>query len=182
MFAEIEIKFLNQNYEEFTDLMKKNNAQKIQHRNLFKRVIYSPIISSKFKSFLRLRTNWKHTTLTYKILEGYSVDGIKELETTVGDFEITKKLLSFIGLDPTSYQENYREIWKIKDTEICFDERPMIKPYVEIESPTLEELKEICNSLGYNYEEWVFGTVDNIYEQELWLNKEEFSVIPYLVF
>jgi len=56
-------------------------------------------------------------------------------------------------LDPTSYQENYREIWKIKDTEICFDERPMIKPYVEIESPTLVELKEVCTSLGYDYEE-----------------------------
>ncbi len=147
MKVEIEIKFLNQNYDQFVELMKKNKAHQIQKKNLFKRVVYSPIISSEFKSFLRLRTNGENTTLTYKILEGYSVDGVKELETTVGDFEITKKLLSFIGLDPTSYQENYREIWKIKNTEICFDEWPMIKPYVEIESPTLEELKEVCVAL-----------------------------------
>lgn len=182
MKTEIEIKFLNQNYERFHDLMKNTNAEQTQKKTLLKRVVYSPIISSEFKSFLRLRTNWENTTLTYKILEWYSVDGVKELETTVGDFETTKKLLSFIGLEPTSYQENYREIWKIKNTEICFDEWPMVKPYIEIESPTLEELKEVCKILWYDYEEGVFGAVDNVYEQELWLNKEEFNAIPYLVF
>jgi len=57
MKAEIEIKFLNQSYEKFSALMKMNKAQQIQKKNLFKRVVYSPIVSSEFKSFLRLRTN-----------------------------------------------------------------------------------------------------------------------------
>lgn len=51
-----------------------------------KRYVYQLIPPNKSK-WIRLRTNGKETTITYKKIESKTIDGTKEIEFQVGDFE-----------------------------------------------------------------------------------------------
>ena len=61
------------------------------------------------------------------------IDGTKEAEVTINDFDEMDRILTKIGLKARNYQENRRHQFKYKDTEIDIDTWPLIPTYVEIE-------------------------------------------------
>ena len=71
--------------------------------------------------------------MTYKCIHNDSIDGVEEHEIIVDDFDVAAKILEKTGLKNTSTQENYREIWKNNEIEICIDTWPGLAPYIEIE-------------------------------------------------
>ena len=70
-----------------------------------KRYVYNTVPKCDGK-WLRLRTNGKETTLTYKSVEKDTIDGTKELEIKVDDFNKTNELLEIAGIKAKGYQEN----------------------------------------------------------------------------
>ena len=107
-----------------------------------KRYVYNIIPKADWK-WLRLRTNGKKTTLTYKSVEKNSIDGTKELEIEVDNFENTNSLLELAGIKNKGYQENNRVQYVLDDVEIDIDTWPMIPTYVEIEGKSEESVLNI---------------------------------------
>ena len=93
--------------------------------------------------WIRLRDNGNHVTLTYKKIEEDCIDGTKELEIKVSDFERTNQLLNILGYKPKAYQENRRIRYILDEVEIDIDFWPLIPAYMEIEGKTIEEIKKI---------------------------------------
>ena len=88
-----------------------------------------------------------------------SVDGAKEYEIVVSDFQSTVELLKSAGLPYRSLQESKRETWKLGDAEIVLDEWPWLNPYVEIEGNSEAHVREISEQLGFDWENALFGDV-----------------------
>src|SRR5690606_22869977 len=110
-------------------------------------------------AFLRVRDEGDKITLTYKQFNDLSVDGAKEYEIAVSDFQATIELLKSAGLPYRSFQESKRETWKLGDAEIVLDEWPWLNPYVEIEGNSEAHVREISEQLGFDWENALFGDV-----------------------
>ena len=93
--------------------------------------------------WIRLRTNGEETTLTYKNVETREIDGTKELEISVDDFDETNEFLKILGYEYKNYQENKRIRYMLDDVEIDIDTWPMIPTYMELEGPSIEKIKEV---------------------------------------
>ena len=114
-----------------------------------KRYVYdfNPVRENEW---IRLRTNGEVATLAYKNVEKNTVDGTKELEVEVSDFEETNELLNVLGYKAKGYQENKRIRYMLNDVEIDIDSWPMIPTYMEIEAESEEKVKEIAKFYRYN--------------------------------
>src|SRR5690606_27253651 len=137
MQTEIEAKFLNINHDEVRAKLKILGAKLEQPSTVYKRynLDFSDKSLEKKGGWVRVRSNGTFVTLTYKQLDEWTVDGVKEAEVEVSDFDETIKILEAVGLKARSFQITKREIWKYKDTEIVLDEWPWVKQFIEIEGP-----------------------------------------------
>lgn len=113
----------------------------------FRRYVYemNPPIQEKR---VRLRTDWNKTTLTVKhIIDSQSIDGTKEREVIVDDFDTTNEILKQMWYNAKSYQENNRESYTLDWCDIEIDTRPLIPPYLEIEWSSIESVQAIIDKL-----------------------------------
>lgn len=115
--------------------------------------------------WLRLRTNGVETTLTYKNVETREIDGTKELEILVDDFEETNKFLEILGYKYKNYQENKRIRYYLNDVEIDIDTWPMIPTYMELEGPSVEKVKEVEDLLEVDKSKITTLFADEIYDK-----------------
>ena len=99
-----------------------------------------------------------------KEINSAKIDGTKEAEVVVDDFDEMDTILTKIGLKSNKYQENKRIQYKYKNTEIDIDTWPQIPTYVEIEGENEKIIKEVCADLGLNYEECTTMDVTDIYK------------------
>jgi len=146
MKTEYEIRILEINKEEIIKNLEKLGATKIGEFDQ-KRYVYDlkPMQENKW---IRLRTNGIKTTLTYKDVESNTIDGTKEVEIEVDDFENTNELLERIGFKNKGYQENNRIQYILQGVEVDIDSWPMIPTYLEIEGKSEEEVIRIQKQLG----------------------------------
>lgn len=99
----------------------------------------------------------------------------KETEVVVSDFDDTVKILTFSGVNPTSFQENYREKYVYKNSEIVIDTWPWLLPVVEVESPNEEELNEITGRLDLDVKKSFKGSINNVYKLRFGKSIEELT-------
>ena len=149
MKTEIEARLLNVNVEEFIDKLLSSNAEFVGDF-LQVRKCYD-LKPKKENSWIRLRTNGEETTLAYKEIQTDKIDGTKECEIKVSDFETTDEILNILGYTARSTQENRRIRFLLCGVEIDIDFWPMIPTYVEFEAKEEESIKEVCNILGITY-------------------------------
>jgi predicted adenylyl cyclase CyaB len=176
----------------FTDINKEKIINKIKdlwwfctkENTLMKRVVFeSP--NNKRWSFLRVRDEWDKITTTYKEenLDKNDISSIRELETVVKDFDIMVNIFRKLWLDEKAYQETYREVWGINDEiEIMIDIWPGLKPYIEIEWENEDVVKKYSKLLWFDYSDWVFWTVFQVYEKELWATYEYINSLKEITF
>lgn len=163
MNTEIEAKFADVNHDELRDKLKALGAiLEIFERKMRRVTIDTPEMKAK-GAFLRIRDEGTRATVTYKQFNSLSVDGAREVEITVNDFETTVKLFAQVGLTHGSYQETKRETWKLGDTEVVLDTWPWLKPFVEIEGLDIETVKTVSSKLGFQWDNAVFGDVMSVY-------------------
>jgi len=159
MNTEIEAKFLNIDHEAFRQKLTESGATLIHPMRLMKRAIIETPTMRQRNSFIRVRDEGDKVTLTHKQFESLSVDGAKEVEVIVSDFNSVLHILAEVDLTPLSTQESKRETWTLNDVEIVLDEWPWLNSYIEIEGATEESLKYVAKKLGLEWNDAVFGDV-----------------------
>ncbi|HBO64348.1 TPA: adenylyl cyclase [Candidatus Saccharibacteria bacterium] len=164
MNTEIEAKFVNVSIDDVRSNLTKLGAVLEQPMRLMKRVTIDSDFMRSNNAFLRIRDEGNKITITYKQFDSLSVDGAKEIETTVGDFAVAVSLVAAIGIPHKSYQETKRETWKLDDTEVVIDVWPWLNPYIEIEGPSETRVKDVASLLGFQWENAVFGDVMEAYK------------------
>ena len=159
MKNEIEAKFVNIEVDtmrlKLTDL---GAELTLPMRDMKRVTIDTPELKSK-DAFIRVRDEGDKTTLTYKQFDALSLDGVKEIEVTVSDFDTTVALLEQAGLPYRSLQESRRETWRLNNVEIVIDEWPWLDPYIEIEGPDEESVISTAEQLGFEWNDAIFGDV-----------------------
>ncbi len=162
MKAEIECRLLEVDAESFIKKLKQHNARFvgdwIQCRNVYD---FSPV---KENSWIRLRTNGIETTLTIKEITNSKIDGTKECEIIVSDFETTDELLNKLGYFARNKQENRRVRFYLDDVEIDIDFWPQIPAYVEFEAQSEQAIVNLCKKLDIDFNKLVTIDVDKIYK------------------
>lgn len=88
--------------------------------------------------WIRLRDTGGEVTLCVKEITSDAIDGTRETEVEVSDFDTTHILLERLGFRPKAYQENRRSSWLLDGTRLEIDSWPLIPPYLEIEGDDAE--------------------------------------------
>lgn len=163
MQTEYEAKFINIDLDYMRRQLDQLGAKQTQKMRIMKRAIIDNPDMKQKNAFLRVRDEGDKTTLTYKQFNDLSVDGAKEYEITVSNFETTINLLKAAGLSYRSFQESKRETWELEDAEIALDEWPWLNPYIEIEGKDETHVRRISERLGLDWGKAVFGDVTAAY-------------------
>lgn len=159
MKNEIEAKFVNINIDDIRSRLTELGAILIQPMRDMQRVTIDTPELKKKDAFVRIRNEGDKTTITYKQFNSLSIDGVKEVEITVDDFDTAVTLFKEAGLAYGSLQESRRETWKLDEVEIVIDEWPWLSPYIEIEAPSEDLVISTSEKLGFNWVDAIFGDV-----------------------
>lgn len=168
MQTEFEATFLINTKDEIRDILKNCNAKLIKKEFLQRRTVFNLPSGHEIEhGWLRVRDEQDKITLSLKIVHNNTnIQNQKELQLDINNFDTAVELLSLLGCEKKSYQENLRELWTLDDVEITIDEWPFIEPYIEIEGNSEEAVKKIAKKLGFDYSEAYFGSVDGMYAKK----------------
>ena len=162
MKTEIEARLLDINEQEFIDKLRSFDAtfvgDWIMSRNVYD---FNPIDDNKW---IRLRTTGEETTLTIKEIVDDGIEGTKELEIVVSDFDATNEILNKLGYYARGSQTNRRIRYILDDVEIDIDFWPMIPTYVEFESNSVQNIKNLCKKLNIDFDSLTTMSVPEIYD------------------
>lgn len=147
MQTEFEAKILDINVEKVIAKLTALGAKKVGEK-MQKRFVYD-FKPKRENSWIRLRTDGIKTTATIKEIQNSNIDGTKELEISVDDFEKTHLFLQKLGFIAKGYQENKRISYILKNVEIEIDFWPQIPPYVEIEGKSKKQVEMMIKKLGF---------------------------------
>lgn len=165
MNTEIEAKFLNVSHEEVRSKLILAKAECLHPMRLMRRKLYDypdkRFQNNNHSQRLQVRDEGDKITVTYKESNATNYD--HEVEIKVSSFEDACQLMRAIGLIEYSFEESKRETWILDSVEIVLDEWPWLNPYIEIEGPTEESIKETSHRLGFDWNEAKFGSVDIAY-------------------
>ncbi len=143
---EIETKIENVDLKDAVKALEKNGA-KFEGKKFFRRWIFNLEDKNGGERFVRLRTDGKKTTLTYKHRIGGGLANTEEIETEVNDFDTVAKILSSIIPEPL-YQESKRTVYSLDGAEITIDEWPKLPPIIEIEADSEAKVKDTISRLA----------------------------------
>jgi adenylate cyclase class 2 len=174
MQTEVEAKFLDVDFVALRKKLHQAKATLDQSMRLMRRVIfdYPDLQLEKDEAFLRVRDEGHKVTMTYKRFDGRHIHSAKEVEIVVDDYDKAVELLKASGFMVKSRQESKRETWHLGDCEIVLDEWPWLKPYIEIEGPNENRIKEVAVQLGFDWRDALFGSVTRAYRREYAIPEE----------
>lgn len=166
MNSEIEAKFLDVNHDTIRTKLTTLGAKLEQPMRMMKRVVVHTQSMTEKNAFLRIRDEGHRATVTYKQFDDDSIDGAKEYEIVVSDFESAVNIFKESGLVYDTYQESKRENWRLDDIEIMLDEWPWLNPYIEIEATSEEAVRRVAMLLDLDWSDAMFGGVANVYKHQ----------------
>lgn len=159
MKTEFEAKFINVNINDIRERLKQSGATLEKPMRDMKRVTIDTPKMKKKDAYVRIRDEGDKVTITYKQFDDLSIDGAKEYEVTVDNFDEAVSLFAAAGLKYKSFQESRRETWLLNDVEIVIDEWPWLNPYIEIEGQSPDHVKNTAEQLGFKWSTAIFGDV-----------------------
>ena len=160
---EYEVRVLEIDKDEIQSKLKELNATLIE--DVFqRRYVYdfNPINPNKW---IRLRTNGTRSTLTIKNIESSNIDGTREVEIEVSDFDTTNEILRELGYTPKGFQENKRIKYDLNGVEVDIDTWPKIPTYLEIEGTSEEEVYNTLELLNISKDKVTSLDVQSIYKK-----------------
>ena len=159
---EYEVRVLEINVDEIKSKLESLGAI-LQEDVTQKRYVYdfNPVDPNKW---IRLRTNGTKTTLTIKQIESSNIDGTKEMEIVVEDFDTTNEILNELGYKARNAQENKRIKYDLNGVEVDIDSWPMIPTYLEVEGSSEEEVYKTLELLGIDKDKATSLDVTGIYK------------------
>ena len=160
---EYEVRVLEIDIKKMQKKLKELNAELVedvfQRRYLYD---FKPVNPDKW---IRLRTNGNTTTLTIKDVQSSKIDGTKEMEIVVDDFDTTNEILNELGYQPRAIQENKRIKYNLNGVEVDIDTWPRIPTYLEVEGKNEEEVYKTLELLGIPKEKATALNTQTIYEE-----------------
>jgi len=169
MKTEIEVKFYQVDVEDIRRRLRDADATLVQPMRLMRRALIEEPQHQQIHSFIRIRDEGDKVTLTYKRRSDSAasqIDGTKEIEVVVSDFEDTVMLFQEAGWQYKTFQESKRETWQLGGAEIVIDEWPWLQPYIEIEADSESEVRDASEKLGLSWDDKLIGHLDALYEKE----------------
>ena len=122
MNTEYEVRILEIDKNDFIKRLEQLGAKKeedfFQRRYVYD---FNPAIKGKW---IRLRTNGRESTLTIKNIISSLIDGTKEIEIVVSDFDKCKYILNELGYHPKGYQENRRRQYIFNNVDVSIINTP----------------------------------------------------------
>ncbi len=173
MQTEYEVKILEINIEEIKKQLEKIGAIKIAEGNM-RRFVYEINLDreNRLGKWIRLRDDSEKSTLTIKEILYKGIDGTKETEIEVNNFEKTNQLIRLMGFKPHAYQENKRISYKGGNIDFEIDSYPKIPTSLEIEGKSVEDVEKAIISLGFKREDATSIGVTDVYDKyELDINQ-----------
>ncbi len=178
MKSEIEATFTKIDKDQLRAQLKKLGATLLQPDTLMRRIIFD----IDDYSFVRVRDEGNRITMSYKHLDNLSLSGMKEVCLTVDDYEEAINFVKAVGLKPKAEQETYREEWRLDNVEIDIDTWPWIPSYVEIEGPSEAAVKFVATELGFDMEDAIYGSVDQVYNLYYDVTRHDINYCPEIKF
>lgn len=164
MEKERELTILDIDVEGFIKHIEELGAKK-QGEFLQRRYVFD-VKPTNPNKWIRLRTNGKKTTLTIKEIKNRNaIEGTNELEIVVDDFDKTNEILNELGYEARNYQENYRRVYLLNNTEISIDSWPLIPTYAEIEGKTNEDVESVLKLVNTKDYKVTTFDVESIYRE-----------------
>jgi len=178
MKKEIELKILNIEPKKIKEKIEKVGGEQILGPTLFHELYFESSAQKQRYSSFRLRLEGGVSILNLKmeneVSEQFEIRD--EYEVEVSDFETTKKILELAGFTVFREREKMREAYRIGSVRIEIDTYPNIKPYIELESETEEDIKKLVELLGFNMKDTTKNTATVILKEAgLDPNKLKFS-------
>lgn len=182
MNLELEAKFLNVKKDSLRELLANEGFKLVAPEYMMKRKTFHFPGETQNK-WGRVRTESSKITMTIKeVFDKSRIDGTREVELVVDDFDKASSFMETLGLKTSAYQENMREKWEKGEIEVTIDTWPGLNPYVEIEGPTEEAVKAASSALGFDFSQAVFGSSDVVYEKVLGIPSAVFIKLPEVTF
>ena len=177
MHTEFEARVLDINKELVIKKLEKLGAKKIAEFDYKRRVYnFNPPTDHKW---IRLRTDGNKTTLTIKKIENLSIDGTKEMEIEVSNFEETNRMLEELGYKAHTYQENKRIRYMLNDVELDIDSWPYIPTYLEIEGKSEEAVKSMIKLLEVDKEKVTSLDVQGVFKEFYSIDIADVPVVKF---
>lgn len=176
MQSEIEAKYLGVDHDIIRAELKKQGAVCVQQLRITKRINFDypdRRLHKNRHAWLRLRDEGDKVTLAYKQLNDRSLQGMKEVQIVVDDYNSASELIRATGLVQVAYQEVKRESWELDGVQIELDEWPWVRPFAEVEARTEEEVWRISKLLGLDVESALYGSVEIVYQKEYDVTEDE---------
>jgi adenylate cyclase class 2 len=152
---EIEVKFLNIDPARVESQLTKLGARR-EFSRVYRVIIFDhPDLRLHHQaSWVRLRDEGDQITLAFKqrqgVVDGQNDTGMIEHEVTVSDFETTANILRSAGLTEKFQEEKRRTRWRLNTVEVDIDEMPLLKPFLEIEADSWDQIGATVKALGLN--------------------------------
>jgi len=174
---EFEATFLDIDKDAYRAKLTEAGATCTKPETLMRRVIFD----TGPHSFLRVRDEGNQIVMTYKRIQNLSLNGVDESNVIVSDYNDTVTILESAGLRPKARQETLREIWDLNGTEITIDTWSQLPPYTEIEGPTPAAVEKVAQKLGFDMQDALYGSVDEVYHRYYGVAQDAVNSCPEIV-
>ena len=177
MKTEYEVRILD---IDFSNMMKKvEDLGAIKVGSYHQRRYVYDFIPVQKGRWIRLRSNGSESTLTIKEINSSKIDGTKELEIIVSDFENTNEILQKLGYNPRTFQENFRIEYRLNGVNFDFDKWPMIPPYLEIEGESQQSVLSAMEKLNISMESTTTMDVDTVYREKYGIDLDSIQILQF---
>lgn len=156
MNPELEVVYHNVNHDEVRKKLKKLGFVKTQEKREYncKYFHFEDDVKKGRERWARLKDDG-----TGRVLMGVKeaveegIGGVREIDLYVDSFEKGKEFFYSIGMTDRSCHTMTREIWKLEkeNIEVTLDNWDHLEPSIEIESDSIEKLKEYSELLGFEF-------------------------------
>lgn len=183
---EYEVKFFPVDHNEIRSKLKKLNATIKTPERLMRRAVFSHRDNAELQChYIRVRHEGDKVTMSAKFhTPGNGAESWREIETTVSDFEATKRIIEYTGLISKGEQQNKRETWQMPDgTLVELETWPNLPPYLEIEGSSAAAVQLVAKQLDLDWEDHISDANSVLYARHLGVSEEEiYKNPPKLIF
>lgn len=95
-----------------------------------------------------------------------SIEGQKEVELIVNNYQNAVTLLKTIGAEEKAVQETRRELWELDGVKLMIDLWPFLEPIIEIEGKNEIEVRKVAEKLGFKWSDAIFNSIDHVYSKK----------------
>lgn len=177
MHTEYEVRVLEVDKEKLEKELVNLGAKKIADYDYRRRVYnFNPKDKNKW---IRLRTDGNKTTLTIKKIESLEIDGTKEIEIEVSDFDETDRMLNELGYKFHTYQENKRTRYVLNEVELDIDSWPYIPTYLEIEGKNVEDVEKVIELLKVDKEKVTSIDVQGVFKNFYHIDISDTPIVKF---